>query len=285
MKRILFIFSFLLIGVITFGQSETWNKGGVKVGAKNDADLATIKKITLIGNYLYFWNGATNYSPGVAAADRETGIALVDSTGNASGNYMTRQNYHNDPTNSSILKNVIGFGSTIKALPIGSLEWYNGATLADGTVYYQLHYIAEPTTLTGAAFVLNTQGNITGDNFNGVALYKCDAAGTTHTRVSISANDEAIFEGTVNTLVQVAFTGTYLAAPGYYYSAVLMNYSATSTTPKIYSTVSTLSIFINGSLPSSKKVSATNAGETAFPDTETAAGMGAFGYILGVILY
>jgi len=52
MKKILLIFSFLLLGVMIFGQSPTENKGGIKVGPKNATDLATIKKMLDVSNDL-----------------------------------------------------------------------------------------------------------------------------------------------------------------------------------------------------------------------------------------
>jgi hypothetical protein len=136
MKRILFIFSFLLIGVIAFGQSETWNKGGIKVGAKNDANLVTIKKITLIGNYLYFWNGAANYSPGVATADQVTGIALADSA-NANGlnhpvgSYATAQDLFDGlATKAPTSADNVGFSIIIEtaglATPLDATTYYTG---------------------------------------------------------------------------------------------------------------------------------------------------------------
>lgn len=138
---------------------------------------------------------------------------------------------------------------------------------ADGTVYWTAVWLPAPRTLTGVKFWLGTQGNFTGDNFNGIGLYTY--SGGTCTQVAVSANDEAIWEGTGQTLTAVPFTGgTYAAAAGLYFVAFVRNSSAETTAPTfgIGQSLNTAAISA-ADFTNSAKLYSTHTGQTTLPAT------------------
>jgi hypothetical protein len=123
-------------------------------------------------------------------------------------------------------------GSPIKSTCIGATFMTNTATsMVDGRSYFNAVYLDKKITSTGVAFYQATQGNFTGDNFNGLALYSY--SGGTVTQIAITANDANIWKNTSNTWVQVAWTSTVTIEPGIYFVAALYNSSAQTTAPVI----------------------------------------------------
>lgn len=205
----------------------------------------------------------------------EDGLALkldvADSTNNAAGNYMTRQNYHNDPSSNNFLKQINAFGATIKGLPVTPPWAYtNSAVMVDGTAVYQLVYIAEPATITGVKWYMTVQGDYVADNNNYIGLYSI--SGTTYTQVAISANNGNLWKASVGS-VTTAFSAPYTAAAGFYYIAVLWNTS--DAPPAAVPTISTMTGFTDFyGLPNSKELCGTVAGQTELPASEVAADIG-----------
>lgn len=122
-------------------------------------------------------------------------------------------------------------GTTLFSTIGGSFPSTSGTTLADGTIYYIAVFIDKATTITGVRYNGVATGSYTADNFNGVALYS--NSGSTATQVAISSNTATAWSSGMNTGKQLAFTGTYAAARGLYYIALLYNSSAQVTAPGI----------------------------------------------------
>jgi hypothetical protein len=124
-------------------------------------------------------------------------------------------------------------GSSVKGQSVGvNMDQMSISTFAavDGTAYWTAVWLPSPATLTGVKYWLGSQGNFTGDNFNGFALYTYDGAGTL-TQVATSANDANIWKGTSNSYQSVPFTSSYVAAAGLYFVAFIRNSSAEVTAP------------------------------------------------------
>jgi hypothetical protein len=263
--------------------------GGVTVGPFATANKATITSAILTGTTVALYNGATQYSVGVAPADQVTGVAVVDTTGNAPGNYMTRQNYHNDMDKSSVLKALQGFGVGIKAMPVSVIYASGALTLTDARALYVLVYIPETTVVTGVKWIANTLGKFLADSvagaFNGFALYKCDAAGTTHTRVAITADNAGVWRLAATVVGTAAFTGTYTAEPGYYFVASLWNHISSTTSPKVYSSDGVINLVTNSLITANKYISGYVGSQATFPANETGADMTVNSNIPYYILY
>jgi len=160
-----------------------------------------------------------------------------DTTGNAPGNYMTRQNYLYDAGNPNFLKIMQLNGSTDIAYPIGMYQGYSALPLADGVAQFALLYIPETKTLSAVKYALNTAGVYTPDNFNGFALYKCSTDSIR--QVAITENDAVVFTRSAAPY-NVNFITPYVASPGFYYLAVLANCNGTFSTAPSITTSSTI---------------------------------------------
>jgi hypothetical protein len=126
-------------------------------------------------------------------------------------------------------------GSTIKAATIDPIDVANatsGIGPGDGQVWFQAAYLPYGVTLSGVGLISHTAGSFTGDNNCKIGLYT--RSGSTFTRVAQSVNNTAIFTQTAGAYFEVAFSSTYVAAPGLYYIAVLFNASAITTNPLFY---------------------------------------------------
>ena len=86
-------------------------------------------------------------------------------------------------------------------------------------------------TVTGVRFFQSTHGNYTADAGNAVALYSF--AGTTLTRVAISADDGTLWKAASNSWTSKAFTSSYNATRGLWFIGILYRSSAQTTAPTI----------------------------------------------------
>lgn len=224
------------------------------------------------GNYMTRQGTRQEISDSInlALAGAETGIALADSTGNAAGNYMTRENYLTYSSQSNLLKTLKNFGVGIKALPVGFTYVSGTYTLSENRIYTVLTYLNRGEPITGAKWYSNVAGDFVADSinaFNGVALYKCDAAGTTSTKVAVSANNANIWRAQVQTIASAAFTSQYVATEGYHYIAFMYNYTEQTVAPKIYGDTGLHLTLINNLVSDSKDVVGYVGTQATFPDT------------------
>jgi hypothetical protein len=254
------------IGYDQNGDYTVYNEMGDSLSAHiNYADLVDITDaVVMLSDSV--GSGAHTYTSG---KDFQTGQALkvniADSTNNDSGNYMTRQNYHNDPSVTNTLKELKGVGTTIKALPISPpFAYISNKTPTDGQATYLLFYIPETTTITGVSFQQVTQGNYTADNFNGFALYSVATSTGVITQVAVTADAATLFNASGNTKT-IAFTSPYVASPGYYCTGFLYNESAHTTVP-VFQGISTNILMINTSLAHNIKITAIRETQTALPN-------------------
>lgn len=167
---------------------------------------------------------------------------------------------------SPIIKIYNALGGALKAEPYwGELSEAGQAfSLVDGRIYFTAVYLEKAATITGASFYQTTQGNFTGDNFNGIGLYTY--SGGNLTQVRVSANDANIWKGTSGSLQKVPFTATYDADPGVYFVAFLYNNSAQTTAPAIAmgGTISS-AVYVTLDFTNSAKLSSQLSSQTALP--------------------
>ena len=126
-------------------------------------------------------------------------------------------------------------GSSLKAMtpPGFTLEGMSsGLAISDGAQYFYIFYLANPDTLKGVRWYQRIQGNYTGDNYNGFALYTL--SGGTATLVDSTANDANIWKGTSNTFQNKDFVIPYYATEGFYMISFLSNWTTTpGTVPQL----------------------------------------------------
>jgi hypothetical protein len=164
------------------------------------------------------------------------GTVANDGTGDSIRVAMGKVNDNfNETYQHSLLKALNLMGSDAKAYPL-NMEILTAESsfinMTDNVIRFSSFYIPDSCILTGLKFILDTQGNFTADNFNGIGLYKL--AGTMLTLVAESANDPNYFKVGSGTLSDIPFTAPYTAAPGIYYVAYLANWSAVIAAPKMY---------------------------------------------------
>jgi hypothetical protein len=129
-------------------------------------------------------------------------------------------------------------GSEIKALPIGVFQLLGSTyTLVDGRSIGQLFVIDKAVTITGAAFVQQTQGNYTADNYNGFALLSVNKTTGVATKVTETADDGNIWKAAALAKVSKAFPAPVTLQPGVYALMAVWNASATTQAPVVYAHV------------------------------------------------
>jgi len=123
-------------------------------------------------------------------------------------------------------------GSPIKTFTIDKVLASSGTALTDNAIrYVALQVFEASTTISNFVFYSKVQGNFTGDNTNGLALYSYSAG--TMTKIGETANDEAIWKNTANTFVTVALATPVAVTSGTYYVGLIYNQSAQTTAPQI----------------------------------------------------
>lgn len=190
-------------------------------------------------------------------------------------------------TPSNFLEALTAFGTSIKALPLGTsiYSFMNGgtSTLVDGSVYYTAFYIPKAITCTGINFVLSTAGNYTADNYNGFGLFS--VSGGTYTKITETATDGNIWKTSAYTLGAKPWPSPQTLQPGIYIVALQWNASATTTAPVLYS-MSPISANHGLILTNSNKISSYQTSQTALPATTVSASALTVGTLInGIWMY
>lgn len=172
---------------------------------------------------------------------------------------------------SNTINGLNALGSTIKATTIG-MPYFPvspyGNSIYDGGMALVAVYLDAPSTITGAKFLMNTQGNYTASDYNGVALFS--VSGSTLTLVASSANDGDIWKAASGTIITKAFTTPYVAQPGLYYIGALYNNSAETTAPQLGATNTGFLFSINqGEFTNGRSITARTFPGAALPASFT----------------
>jgi hypothetical protein len=191
----------------------------------------------------------TNASSDAAPFSLNLHNGAITTTGNINGatpteigylsgvtsNVQTQINNTADPS----LNVYQALGSSIKAQPIG-INVTNITTTTQVTSGNQAFirfipiWLQTAQTLTGIIWYQAVTGSYTASNENRVGLYTYSAG--TASLVASSTNDGNIWSGsysTGNTFVTKSFSSPYVASAGFYYIALLMSTSATTTSATI----------------------------------------------------
>lgn len=159
-------------------------------------------------------------------------VRVKDSVSKIGYSYTTRYDFKTEPSLPDEIKAFNLLGAGIKALPLSvSNALIAGDGLNDGTVEMALMYVSDTISATGIKFIVTLPGAYTGDNTNGVSLYKCNLAGLTSAKVAESANTSTAY--TTAGVIAIPFTSPYVMLPGFYYATLLWNNSAVTTAPQI----------------------------------------------------
>jgi len=125
---------------------------------------------------------------------------------------------------SSLLANTVDF----------PLQFCNTSTgLVDGQIKYTAVYLDKDATLTGIRVYVRVLGSYTGDNNNRVGLYTY--SGGTLTLVASSTNSGTLWTSAANAIQTIAFSSTYVASAGLYFTGMIYNNSAQTTAPSLAS--------------------------------------------------
>lgn len=138
--------------------------------------------------------------------------------------------FSNGVAATSFMQNV---GGIIKIEPLARsvMDITRTVPMSDSLLYITGTIIQAKTRLTGMLAFQTVQGNYTGDNYNGMALFKWN--GTAIILVASTTNDADIWKAASNTWVQKAFTTPYNADQGIYYMTAVYNNSAQTTAPSL----------------------------------------------------
>jgi hypothetical protein len=260
MKRLFLLLIIFSIGIVTYGQPLKLDiiKDGLKVGRTNakiissdelksidsirtdqpiqrqlDHKVSTSEPTAAATDYFYTKTQSTaNFIN--EAGDTIEGIILVPTpSANTNSTQIVNAKYSSFNSNTQYLLKTIS--SSVVAKP-WEITWSSGSTattLETGVIYtLMMEPIPEGTVVTGVGYCESIAGVFTGNNFNGVALFKVVGDGT-YTRVAISANDETVLKYS-NVMVKVPFTAPVTLTEGLYLAALMYSTSAQTTAPTIY---------------------------------------------------
>lgn len=155
-------------------------------------------------------------------------------------------------------------GSTVQAQTVGInlANLSTNAPLASGTMRLTPVYVGKAATMTGVRLFQSTQGVYTSNNYNGVGLYSFSNG--VCTLVASSTDDGTIWQAAAGTLITKAFSATYSATPGLYFTALLYNASAQTTAPAPVAQL-TLAPPQVGDFTNGSKLSCTIASQNTLP--------------------
>lgn len=129
-------------------------------------------------------------------------------------------------------------GSEIRDQPIGShvleINSSSGWVFSDSQLVVMPVRVRKGGSRRGVAFFQGTSGVFTGDQYNGVGLYSYDDTNGLCTKITETADNQAIWKGTAFTLQKAAFPAPVTVdADTIYVIVALCNFSASTTIPAI----------------------------------------------------
>lgn len=232
-KLITFLIAVFLVSVLSAQLKNDYQYvinayGGLTIGGTWSTKTPNPVKVnnwTLTGTTLKLYNGATQYSVGVAPGDQVAGVAVSDTASMLSG-YARK-------VAPDAIRNMTLMGSSYKAMSFMCNPTDGGGTspMAAGSIKFIAVYLESEQTITGVKLVLSTAGDYTASNYNGIGLYNVTSAGDSIQLVASSTDDGTIWKTTASTLLTKALSTPYVAAAGLYYVALLYNSSAQTTAP------------------------------------------------------
>lgn len=165
-------------------------------------------------------------------------------------------------------------GATPKVLPLGLdfQQLTTTFTLSDQTARFIPFFVYTSCDLTGVWFYQSTQGNYTGDEVNGMALYSYDGAGNL-TKVAETTNDADFWKGASATWIQKAFSAVYTATPGMYWVEFVYNVSSQTTAPIIGAAANGNTVAMNTLFTNNVQLHASKNSQTTLAATHTMASL------------
>lgn len=256
------------------GESGTSQNAGIEVDS--DADN---QEIVVVGNLILgAAQGGTPVNYGALATFAQKGP-------NYTGYGTT---YDNDNTGDGQFNAFLvakDLGSPIAGMTVGStlVAAPSTLTLTDNQARFVAVWVPQKKTITGVKFINSTAGVYTADQNNEVGLYTL--AGTTLTRVAVSANDGNIWKAAADAVVAVPFQTPYAANPGTYYVGLVFNTSAPTTVP-VLKTLAGMAGGLNTlDLTASLMFSGTLASANALPASQAFSGINSSTALPWLILY
>lgn len=165
-------------------------------------------------------------------------------------------------------------GASPKLLPLG-LDFQQVTTtfaLSDQLARFIPYLVPSTMDIEGVWFYQSTQGNYTGDEINGMALYSYDGAGNL-TKVAETTNDANFWKGASSTWIKKAFSAVYTAAPGMYWVEFVYNYSAQITAPVIGAVANGNTAAMNALFTNSVQLHSSKTAQITFAATHTMASL------------
>jgi hypothetical protein len=169
-------------------------------------------------------------------------------------------------TDSTRTVNILGGNLIAQSHGVDYTQAVASLTMVSQTAYFGAVYLPAKLLVSGVRFFQRVQGNFTGSNFNGVALYSI--SGGVITRIAISADDQNIWKNTANSFTTIVFAGSVTLNPGVYFVGMLYSQSAVVTAPQIaQGTALPTANLSDGIYPSSIKAFSTIASQTSLAST------------------
>jgi len=285
MKRIVLIVALAIVSAAAFSQVPSPFYTGIVVGAKNVANKVAITKVTGTGNKAMLYSGSTPIS--IVNPDslsyKTFGMYKKDSVYQKPGSYVSPYQFKTKPVNSNVHKTIKKLGGDVDVVPIAMQ--ISGASaslnLNDAQILWALCEVVDSVTVNSITYNQAVAGTSTFDAYNGFGIYSI--SGTTVTKIAETTTSSTMFTQTANSNITVTFPSSYTLVPGYYYIAILGNWSIAGTLPALYS-VNIGWLLPNIALTNGLKICGQTTTQAALPSTIQTSSIIASNYCPGVIL-
>ena len=148
------------------------------------------------------------------------------------GGYTSRYDFKYEPTNAELWKMWKKSGADISPLmPTYPIVNVGATALVDGRLYLYRFYTPDSTTVHGFRIIMSASFAGTGDNYNGICLYRY--SNDSIYLLGQTTNSTSFWTNTANTSVDKPLASNVTIPPGFYAVAPIYNNSAQTTAPTI----------------------------------------------------
>jgi len=283
MKKLILILAIGILPILAFSQTYPLDSKNAKhIGLHWFTKPINVMGSSITKDKIDTYDGMAA-KRGDTTAYKTFGMYKRDSVYQKPGSYASQYQFKTKATNSNVHKTIKKLGGDVDVIPL--VMQVTGASaslnLNDAQILWALCEVVDSVTVNSITYNQAVAGTSTFDAYNGFGIYSI--SGTTVTKIAETVTSATTFTQTANANITSTFPSSYLLVPGFYYIAILANWSTAGTLPALYS-VNTGWLLPKIPLTNGLKISGQTTTQASLPASIQTSSIIESNYCPGVIL-